>query len=461
MKKIILVLVLMLTACKPEVDILEAPFEMSELPEITEYFINASLDDDLDVLSVNQVISYYNDKADFDELYINAYPAELGMSEFSISLFEIEGVEHSFVRDGSVIHVELEETLFEGEHIEISINYSFKYWNQDRLAKYGSDYITMFFYPYVAYYDSEWNTDRYAFNGEAYFNDVGNYYVNLQIPDKYVLATGGTVLDTSNVKGGKVYSIELLNARDYSFSVSPNYREYYKELEGVDVFIKSIRELGPDEEQLLFDITEKAIIFTEDSIGEYPYETLTIELGHIYGMESASIIYCSEDIQIITVVHEIYHQWFYGIIGNDQGSMPFLDEGLTSFVTGLFFSEHPEYMGEGYWNWYSTQNPRYDDRRTSMEGRSALLTVHDYSNDYGFLVYVYSAELMKYYMDEALNGSNELFLEALSEYYNTYKYEEATLDDFLTILEDITEVSGTKNWFYEYLGAYQELGGLE
>jgi len=32
------------------------------------------------------------------------------------------------------------------------------------------------------------------------------------------------------------------------------------------------------------------------------------------------------------VTHEVAHQWFYGIVGNDQAREPFADEAMTDFV---------------------------------------------------------------------------------------------------------------------------------
>jgi hypothetical protein len=33
-----------------------------------------------------------------------------------------------------------------------------------------------------------------------------------------------------------------------------------------------------------------------------------------------------------TTPHEVAHQWFYGLVGNDQGRDPWLDEGLASYA---------------------------------------------------------------------------------------------------------------------------------
>jgi aminopeptidase N len=34
--------------------------------------------------------------------------------------------------------------------------------------------------------------------------------------------------------------------------------------------------------------------------------------------------------------HEVAHQWFYGLVGNNQGRDPWLDEGVTSWAEARF-----------------------------------------------------------------------------------------------------------------------------
>jgi aminopeptidase N len=43
------------------------------------------------------------------------------------------------------------------------------------------------------------------------------------------------------------------------------------------------------------------------------------------------------------IVHEVAHQWWYSLVGNDQINYGFLDEGLTEYSTILFFENNPEY----------------------------------------------------------------------------------------------------------------------
>jgi hypothetical protein len=37
-----------------------------------------------------------------------------------------------------------------------------------------------------------------------------------------------------------------------------------------------------------------------------------------------------------TIAHELGHQWFYAVVGNDQARDPFLDEAMTDFLARTF-----------------------------------------------------------------------------------------------------------------------------
>ena len=77
-----------------------------------------------------------------------------------------------------------------------------------------------------------------------------------------------------------------------------------------------------------FGYLDSTFTLLEEYVGEYYYDYFTLEYGNYYGMESSGVIYCSEDISEGTVVHEVIHQWFYSMIGNDQSDESFLEDFL-------------------------------------------------------------------------------------------------------------------------------------
>ncbi len=75
----------------------------------------------------------------------------------------------------------------------------------------------------------------------------------------------------------------------------------------------------------------------QERLGPYPYGTFKIvQSAGGYGMESPRLIWipygvASANLRYL-VTHETAHQWFYGLVGNDQARQPFADEAAADFV---------------------------------------------------------------------------------------------------------------------------------
>jgi aminopeptidase N len=75
----------------------------------------------------------------------------------------------------------------------------------------------------------------------------------------------------------------------------------------------------------------------EARLGPYPYTILKIvQSAGGYGMEGPGVAWIPSGVGssnlTYLVTHEIAHQWFYGVVGNDQAREPFADEAMTDFV---------------------------------------------------------------------------------------------------------------------------------
>jgi hypothetical protein len=87
-----------------------------------------------------------------------------------------------------------------------------------------------------------------------------------------------------------------------------------------------------------------ALARLEARLGAYPYGLLTIsESAGGYGMEGPMTVWIPPNVApsnlVYLVTHEIAHQWFYGLVGNDQAREPFADEAMADmaarFVLGM------------------------------------------------------------------------------------------------------------------------------
>ncbi len=68
--------------------------------------------------------------------------------------------------------------------------------------------------------------------------------------------------------------------------------------------------------------------------GTYPWSTYTLAItpGLAGGIEYPSHVMQGPKSLGRTTPHEVAHQWFYALVGNDQGRDPWLDEGLATWV---------------------------------------------------------------------------------------------------------------------------------
>jgi hypothetical protein len=67
--------------------------------------------------------------------------------------------------------------------------------------------------------------------------------------------------------------------------------------------------------------------------GAYPWPTFTLAITPALGggIEYPGHVMQGENTIAVTS-HEVGHQWFYGLVGNDQGRDPWLDEGLATWA---------------------------------------------------------------------------------------------------------------------------------
>ncbi len=429
------------------------------------YSVDLYLDTEDDTLDVEGELYYKNDDYDLGELFITLNPNAInpGDAENNIvfEYFRIDGEEAGYDitgTDHTSLHVVLDETLAKGERISITFRYHFHYWDTDRIANYGNYYLTMFFYPCVAMMDAEgWHVEPYSFLGETYYNDIGDYDVTINVPEEYLIACGGKRVSESVQSGRKVNEYTLADARDFSFSAASDYHVYTRTIADVDFSIYAIRELTAGEIENSFSYLERTLLVMERDIGDYYYDHFTLEYGYFYGMESSGVIYCSSEIQEGTVVHELVHQWFYSMIGNDQANESFLDEALTTYAVSLYYYDQYGIGGyDGYLDYRTSLKASFADRYQACLGVTLLREVDEYGSDYGYLIYYHGPAMFRYYVDEFLDGDIERMAAILHVYYEEYSKGIASLDEFLNLLERESGVAITKEWFDLQLLEFQD-----
>lgn len=80
--------------------------------------------------------------------------------------------------------------------------------------------------------------------------------------------------------------------------------------------------------------------------GPYPWPTFTLAITPAVGggIEYPGHVMQGPGTIGATTSHELAHQWFYGLVGNDQGRDPWLDEGLASWGEARYEATLPEFL---------------------------------------------------------------------------------------------------------------------
>jgi hypothetical protein len=120
--------------------------------------------------------------------------------------------------------------------------------------------------------------------------------------------------------------------------------------------------------------------------GPFPYERLAVAiLPDIRGgIEFPGVILQGTgQIDDATASHEVAHEWFYGLVGNDQARDPWLDEAFATYAEALDRGTGPTYLrmtipsggaghaGEPMTFWESRQSIYF--RSVYVQGAQALL----------------------------------------------------------------------------------------
>jgi hypothetical protein len=432
------------------------------------YEMTLVIEPDNGSLTAHQSVHYTNDETTpLNEVYFHLLPNLLGGRIF-VSDVEVDGraVNPLFEQiNDTVLRVPLTGPLAPGESVIITLNY-FTAIPQEAGRNYGifaqiGDVITLaHFYPMLAVYDDAgWNIAPAVEFGDPTYADAAFYDVTITAPDDQVIVVSGVTVESQAQDGEQVQRVVMGPARDFYLALSPAYAVETAMVGETAVYSYAPAEFAPASAQAAAVAAEAIRIFS-DRFGPYPYTELDIVATPTLalGVEYPGIIaitqreYDPDDPLFAnnyletTVAHEVAHQWFYNIVGNDQLNEPWLDEALAQYATWLYLVDR---YGE------ASARPYEESWHGRLERASSPplpigLPVSAYEGaDYSAIIY----------------GRGPLFLQALAEamgqttfdaflryYVQQQEWEIATTDSFQTLAEAQCQCDLTKlfqEWVYE------------
>lgn len=146
-----------------------------------------------------------------------------------------------------------------------------------------------------------------------------------------VLATGEHIRTAGRVRTRRAAAV-----RDVLVAVGP-FRVAKGTARGTPVTVGVAPGLS-DSPATLLAAHRSGIAALADRFGPFPYESLDVAVVPVVsgGIEfPAGIILGTRQDRDATLVHEIAHEYFYGLVGDNQGRDPWLDEAFATYAEAL------------------------------------------------------------------------------------------------------------------------------
>jgi aminopeptidase N len=417
----------------------------------TVYQLDLTLNLDGPQLDGRADILYTNsEETNLTELYLRLYPnmnIDAGGST-EIGRLTVDGkeVEPQYELQRTALRVGLEPSLPPGAAVEVSLEFDVRVplgagGNYGAFASQRGVLALAHFYPFVPVYDDEgWNVELAPTFGDVIYSDMSLYDVTLVVPDDVVVvATGSGLPLTVHDDGTITYRFVSGPARDFNIVLSHAFQATRAEVDGITV---NCYYLPGDEDggEMVLDVASEALRIFNRRFGRYPYAELDVvpTFTSAAGIEYPGLIviaqrlYAGSDRSEWVVAHEVAHQWWYNMVGNDQVDEPWLDEALTQYATILYFEDRygpavaERASRAGLWD-------RWQKALDEGRDRPVVGPVASFApEDYGPIVYGKGPLFFHYLRQEVGDAA---FDNILRTYFQEHRYRIATAESLLAVAE--------------------------
>src|SRR4051794_7429100 len=211
----------------------------------------------------------------------------------------------------------------------------------DRFGHDGGYYFIGNALPVLAVRDAAgWHLDPYTNNGESFYALASDYTVTLDHPSSISVPATGTSTDTAGANGRTVTRAVGTKVREFAWAAGPFAKTSGTTAAGVKVNVYRVSSISSSSAASMLSTARSALDAHAARFGAYPYGEADVVLDNGFwfgGMEYPGFVL--DRVSTTALAHELAHQWFYGIVGDDEYSTPWLDEGFTDYATDLYFNK--------------------------------------------------------------------------------------------------------------------------
>ena len=402
----------------------------------TLYTFYATLNYAAKTVAVNETIHYTNLTGQSLSNVVMAVEPNLWSNCFSLSELNQDGtaVTH-YTLNGQKLTVYPSQAIQPGAVTTFALSYNLTLPPkrfEDTFGYLGYQINLTDWYPFIVpFIDGKWVLhDPWAF-GEHLVYDSVDFDVNLKVNNPKVIVAASAPGESN----GDWMRYRLDGARTFVLSASDRFkvddsavgsvkiRSYYfagHENAGGAVTWMATQSLG------LYDV----------KFAPFPYQSISVvETDVPDGQEYDGLVFLSTNFyaeyngtaksNLITIgTHEIAHQWWFGLVGDDQALEPWLDEAMAVYSERIFY----QYNYPNYGNWWW-------DFRVNYFGPSGYVDQSIYSfttfRAYVNAVYLNGANFLE---ELRVRIGDDAFFAFLKDYASRYARKHVTSEDFFATL---------------------------
>ena len=312
--------------------------------------------------------------------------------------------------------------------------------------------------------EPRWNCHEMHRYSEFYA-DFGNYKARITVPRGYTFGSVGVETKAPEEKNGQVtHFVEQNDVHDFAFTAWDGYApplEAKLTRGGRDIAVKVLHPPEYAESaRIALESTLRSLNDFSDTLGEYPYQQVTVVVPPYNAEESGGMEYEtffttigalfppeSRAVEFVTV-HEFGHGYFMGLLASNEFEEPFLDEGLNEFWDARQLgAEHPLRLGWpvpalSFWDLERSGTRRYPADPVSSNSWTKASRA-----SYGD---VYSRTLLVFHDLGTLVGE-DVIAKGFREYYRRWRFRHPGTAD---LEEALADTAGEKaalvhRWFEE------------
>lgn len=491
--------------------------EQKNIDPIANYDFDIEFNDKSKKIYVKEIITWKNStKFSTNELhfhfYANAYKSNNTLfakayhlkpdnkTEIEVKKFLFNGKEKQLIyfqpeiknpNDSTVAKVILDKNINPKETVKIYFEYELKI--PKSVKRFGAArgrnffFISQWFPKIGVFENGNWICSQYH-PSLNFYSDFGNYYAKIKVPKNYIVASTGVIRYEKILGEKKQYEIFQNGVHDFAWLTTDEIikiEDIYTRKDKSQIQILAY--IQPERERYTeryIKAVKSSLKYFEENIGCYPYQTISLidvpRTSASGGMEYPTLFTVSAELfarkntgqpEYLTV-HEFSHQYFYGLIANNEVYEAWLDEGFTSYIATKIMYEYYQPILENFKvaqffpiygiNFLSYRDipiiytltdaiiPEGAKSITNYYKNLNLGTIADTSyklpTRLSYVVNSYNKPELVLLTLERYLGKEKMNL-ILKHYFEEYKFKHPKAEDFYKIVHQYSRED--MNWFYD------------